>query len=127
MTRAAFLFYILATSLALIVIKLSTNAEALLTVHNGQLLVTVHPLIFLGIVLYGISFLLYTYLLAHFNLGFIVPVTTALVYIIVFTASFLFFKESFTTGKVIGIGFIIVGLLLLNSTKDTFRRKRAES
>jgi multidrug transporter EmrE-like cation transporter len=70
-----------------------------------------------GITLYGVSFMLYTFLISRYDLGYIIPLTTALVYIMIFTASFLLFKESFTLIKLLGIILILCGLALLNFKK----------
>jgi drug/metabolite transporter (DMT)-like permease len=67
-----------------------------------------------GILLYGISFILYLYLISKFQLGYIIPLTSAFVYIFIFVASFLIFNEAFTITKIIGICLIVAGLTFLN-------------
>lgn len=67
-----------------------------------------------GILLYGTSFVIYTYLISKYDLGYIIPLTTALVYIIIFTASYFIFKEVFTATKILGIALIVTGLVFLN-------------
>jgi multidrug transporter EmrE-like cation transporter len=57
------------------------------------------------------------YLLSKYDLGYIIPLTTALVYMIIFVASYLIFKETFTILKIVGITLIMVGLMLLNIKK----------
>ena len=109
--------YVIATSLALVVLKLGSKSGAPAQFTDGKLHVNITPYTIAGILLYGISFLIYMYLISKFDLGYIIPLTTALVYIIIFTASFFIFKESFTMIKIAGIGLIILGLVLLNVKK----------
>lgn len=103
--------------MALIVLKLGTKAGAPIQFLDGKLQLNINVYTVAGIALYGTSFLLYMYLLSKYELGYIIPLTTALVYILIFTASFLIFKEVFTITKMIGIAFILVGLAFLNFGK----------
>jgi small multidrug resistance pump len=111
------IIYILSTSSGLILLKLGSSSGAPFSIVDHALKLNLNPLNVLGILLYGISFLLYTYLLSKFDIGFIVPLTTAVVYVIIMTASFLLFKEVFTPLKVVAITLIVIGVILLNLHK----------
>lgn len=111
------LAYVAATSLGLILLKLSTTNGLPIAYINDKLVFNFNILSILGILLYGTSFLLYFYLISKFDLGYIIPLTTALVYVVIFLASFVIFKEAFTGFKILGIGLILVGLFFLNSSK----------
>lgn len=106
--------YILITSSALIVLKLGSKDGALAQIIDGKLHLNLGFYTLLGVFLYGLSFITYTYLLSKHDLGYIIPLTTALVYIVIFTASFIIFKETFTLVKVFGIVLILAGLAMLN-------------
>jgi small multidrug resistance pump len=106
--------YVLIASSALIALKLGSKDGAPIQVINSKLLLNFAPLAVTGIALYGLSFLLYTFLISRYDLGYIIPLTTALVYVIIFTASFVIFHEVFTMFKILGIVFIVLGLILLN-------------
>ena len=117
MSRIIISLYVIATSLALVVLKLGSKSGAPAQITEGKLSINITPYTVLGIFLYGISFLIYMYLISKFDLGYIIPLTTALVYILIFTASFIIFKEAFTTIKIIGILLIVLGLMFLNFKK----------
>lgn len=106
--------YVLITSSALISLKLGTSNGAPLSFINGKLHLNITPFSIIGILLYGLSFLLYMYLISKLDLGYIIPLTTGILYIIIFTASFFIFKETFTVLKLLGIVLILIGLLCLN-------------
>jgi drug/metabolite transporter (DMT)-like permease len=106
--------YVISTSLGLITLKLSTHGGLPIAFHEGILALNINTYTLIGVFLYGFSFLLYMYLLSKFNLGYIIPLTTALVYTVIFIASFIIFHEIFTMLKLLGIGFILSGLTLLN-------------
>lgn len=114
MSKLVIGLYVIITSLALVVLKLSSKAGAPVQFLENQLHFNINPLTVLGICLYGASFVLYTYLISKFDLGYIIPLTTACVYALIFVASFVIFKEQFTVLKIGGIIFILVGLTLLN-------------
>ena len=113
--KALITAYILTTSSALIVLKLGSSSGSLIQFTDNKLAFNLTLYSVLGIFLYGVSFLLYTYLISKYDLGYIIPLTTAFVYILIFTASAGIFKESFTTLKVIGIALILAGVVLLNT------------
>lgn len=113
------LIYVLTTAGGLILLKLGSKNHAIVEFISGR--PALHPTIenVAGIVLYATSFALYTFLIAKNDLGVIVPLTTGLVYILVFIASFTIFKEAFTPLKIVAIVLILGGVILLNmnSTK----------
>jgi len=111
------LAYAIATSLALIFLKLGSVSGAPASIINGHLHFNLSFYVISGILLYGISFLIYTYLVAKYDLGYIIPLATALVYVAIFIASFIIFKESFTLIKIIAIAFVLGGIILLNVSK----------
>ena len=114
MSRLIILFFVLVTSSALVLLKLGSKNNAFIEIISNKPSFNFSPLVISGIFLYGISFVLYTYLISKFDLGYIIPLTTALVYILIFIASFIIFKEQFSTVKILGIIFILVGLTFLN-------------
>lgn len=109
--------YVFFTSAGLIVIKLGTAPGQHILQLSDKLSIPFNLPIFAGIFLYGMSFVLYIYLISKFDLGYIIPLTTALVYILIFIASFIIFKEPFTMLKIAAIGLIVCGLVLLNLGK----------
>lgn len=109
--------YVLTTSLALIVLKLGTNAGPPLSIIENKINLNINIYTIGGVLLYGVSFITYLYLISKFDLGYIIPLTTAFVYIVIFTASYFIFKEVFTATKVAGITLIILGLVFLNLKK----------
>ncbi len=109
--------YILTTSFALIVLKLGTKLGMPVSYANGRLHFNINFYSVLGIFLYGLSFVTYVYLISKYDLGYIIPLAAAFVYIMIFIASALVFKEVFTTTKIVGIALILGGLIFLNLSK----------
>ncbi len=106
--------YVVTASLALILIKLGSSDGAPLSFEKQRIIFNLNPLIFMAGFLYIFSFMLYTYLISKYDLGYIIPLGTALVYILIFVSSFVIFNETFTVLKIAGISLIILGLILLN-------------
>ena len=106
--------YIVLTSSALIALKLGAKFGAPISFVNHKMIFNINPYVAGGIFLYGTSFLFYTYLLSRYDLGYIIPLTTAFVYVLIFFASFVIFKESFTLTKIVGIALVLCGIIFLN-------------
>jgi drug/metabolite transporter (DMT)-like permease len=109
--------YVLATSLALIFLKLGSGSGAPFAYTNNRFHFNLNWYISSAIILYGTSFLIYTYLISKYDLGYIIPLATAFVYVAIVTASYFIFHEIFTTAKILGIVLIVIGLVLLNLKK----------
>ena len=114
MQKVILALYVFATSSALVALKWGAKTGAPVQSVNNKLHFNLNFYVISGVILYGISFLLYTYLIAKYDLGYIVPLTTALVYILIFGASYFIFNEVFTAVKITGIALIVGGLILLN-------------
>lgn len=114
MTKLILPLYVAATSLGLIFLKLGTTDSLPISYVQNKLQFNLNFYAISGVILYVLSFLLYLYLISKNDLGYIIPLTTALVYIVIFIASAVVFKEVFTVTKVMGIALIVLGLILLN-------------
>lgn len=117
MSQLILALYALTTSFALIFLKLGSKDGAPVSVVDHKVVFNLGFFVIAGIILYGISFVIYTYLISKYDLGFIIPLATALVYIIIFVASFIIFNETFTLMKIIAILMIVTGAILLNLNK----------
>ncbi|HEU5187046.1 MAG TPA: hypothetical protein VFT87_00940, partial [Candidatus Saccharimonadales bacterium] len=109
--------YILSTTIGLVVLKLGTSSGLPISFEHGKLVFNLNLLVLTGLALYGISFFMYIYLISKNELGYIIPLAAAFVYLLIFVASFIVFKESFTATKITGIVLILAGLLFLNINK----------
>lgn len=114
MSKLIIALYVATTSLGLIILKLGTANGLPVSYIQNKLHFNLNPQVLAGIILYAVSFLLYLYLISKYELGYIIPLATALVYVVIFVASAVVFKEVFTTIKIMGIALIIVGIVLLN-------------
>lgn len=72
----------------------------------------------LGILCYGLSFILYILLLNKFELSFISPVTIGIVYVLLMVTAVVVFSEQFTLAKIIGCTLILAGIMLVLLTSN---------
>lgn len=117
MANIILILYALVSTAGLVLLKLGSTSGAPFEFINGKLSLNLSFIVVSGIVLYGLSFIIYTYLVSKNDLSYIIPVSTALVYIGIFLASFIIFKEAITAFKIVGIFLIIGGVILLNINK----------
>lgn len=107
--------YILFTTSGLLLMKLGGNSMLLsfkegITFKIGFLTLT-------GFLCYICSFLLWQRLLIMFDLSSIVPITTAIVQVIVVLIGVLIFKEQMNLVNVIGLILVVVGVILMSGKK----------
>lgn len=108
------LLYVIISSFSLILVKHSTyNKQPIVSVNEGVFRLNLSVALVVGIIMYLISFIIYIYLISKNDLGYIVPILTGLVYVIVFFASYFVFSELFSPIKIVGIFIIIVGVVIL--------------
>lgn len=114
LSNSLLIIYALTSTAGLVLLKFAGQSGPPISFIEGRVHFNLGLLAISGIFLYSVSFLLYTYLIAKNNLSYIIPVSTALVYIGIFLASFFVFKESLTALKITGILLILGGVILLN-------------
>lgn len=73
----------------------------------------INPYTVIGIILLGLSFVSYIFVLSRIQLSVAQPML-AMSYILVGVAAYFIFGEPFSTIKVVGIGVIIVGVFLVS-------------
>ena len=69
----------------------------------------------LGIILYGISTILWIYILRYVELSYAYPMLS-LGYVLVFVASYFLFNEPISTLRVVGLACILTGIILVSKS-----------
>lgn len=104
------ILYAVVANVGLVIMKIGTskiNSDSFL---NGILN---FPFI-TGFLMSVISFGLYIYLIAKLNLTYVIPMTSALSFLIIFFTSILILKEQISLLQGIGFFTILLGIILLN-------------
>jgi len=69
-----------------------------------------------GLFFYGISFVLYLYILTKFEVSYIYPIIMSIGLVLLLIFSVLLFGEAFTLKKVLGILIIAAGIIIITSS-----------
>ncbi|HVQ45027.1 MAG TPA: hypothetical protein VMT30_08805 [Candidatus Saccharimonadia bacterium] len=117
MSTLILVLYVLSTSLGLVVLKLGTTGGLPISLAENKLQFHFNIYSLSGLALYAVSFVLYLYLISKNDLGYIIPLATGLVYVVIFFASFVVLKEAFSATKILAIGLILMGVIILNVKK----------
>lgn len=104
-----FILYVICASSGLVLFKLGSLQTGGLNVFGIS--ITIKMII--GIICYGISFLLWLYIVSKINLTIAMPLSVALVNTLVIIESCLLLKEKLTITQAIGIFIIIVGVIVM--------------
>ncbi|MGJ0359261.1 hypothetical protein [Aliarcobacter cryaerophilus] len=94
-----YLFYTLISVLGLYLFKISTMGFNLLFI--------------LGIIFYGSGFLLWLFILKTNSLSIAFPIASSMLIIATQFVGFYFLQENFSFSKLVGITFIILGILII--------------
>lgn len=106
--------YLLLSTGGLILIKLGADSVSI-GVKQGILNSSISLTSILGLICYIGSFLIFTFVIVKkFDLTYIMPICTGISQIIVILSGLLIFKEHISNFGIIGIIFVILGVVLLN-------------
>jgi drug/metabolite transporter (DMT)-like permease len=100
-----------------VLFKLGTEKEFLVSIYNGIFSFKISFISLLGLVCYGCSFLMYMLLISKFDMTYIVPITTGITQVLTVILAVLIFKESLTISKIAGTALVIIGVVIINFKK----------
>jgi small multidrug resistance pump len=107
--------YLLLAAVGMVLIKSGHSAKSILTIPYLNVSLSVR--IILGILFYGMSFLVFTFYISRLNIGIAIPLLSGFGSVIMVIIGYLLFKEHITTGQFAGIGLIVVGTVLVGIFK----------
>lgn len=108
------LIYILFASFGQILFKLGTNKKFDFSFLNGNINIGLNINSIIGIVLYLVSFLLFTFILSKFDLTYILPILTGILCTFTFVLSIVVLGEKVNIIQIIGMVLIAVGIIFVN-------------
>lgn len=109
--------YICLTVTGVVLFKLGTQKEFIVSISAGVFNLKMSLLSIVGLLCYLCSFLMYMFLISQFDISYIVPVTTGIVQVATFVLAILIFKECVTVPKVVATVLILIGVVLMNIKK----------
>lgn len=111
-----FVLYVVLASSGLVLFKLGTINGSIIKVFGITIPFSWKMLI--GIICYGCSFLLWLYIVSHMNLTFAMPLSVAIVNMLVIVESCTFLKEKITITQGIGIFVVMLGIAIMTWGKQ---------
>lgn len=108
------IIYALISVTGLTLVKLGSCNPLSISVGTSGFSFGVGWMTLLGLLLYIVSFLIYMTLVARNSLTYLMPVATAIVYILTMLVSLIVLKEQITVSQWIGSGLILAGVILMN-------------
>ena len=110
----------------IVICALCANVVAQLILRKGMMNTEINSLSFsklieiasswyvwAGLFFYGISFMLYLYILTKFEVSYIYPIIMSIGFVLLLIFSVLLFGEAFTLKKVLGILIIAAGIIVI--------------
>ena len=109
-----------------VILALCANVVAQLVLRKGMMNMEINTFSFskllevvsslyvwAGLFFYGISFMLYLYILSKFEVSYIYPIIMSIGFVLLLIFSVLLFGEAFTLKKVLGILIIAIGIIVI--------------
>ncbi len=114
MEKILFVIYLVLSIGGMLLVKIGVSNPLSIQVKDSLLTVSAGFITILGLLLYIGSFLLWTKLVAMFDLSYFVPIATAITQVVVVVVAIFLFHETVTAFKICGICFAIVGIVLMS-------------
>lgn len=115
--------------IVIVICALCANVVAQLFLRKGMMNIEINSLslskllevlsslyVWMGLFFYGISFVLYLYILTKFEVSYIYPIIMSIGFVLLLIFSVLLFGEAFTLKKVLGILIIAAGIIIITSS-----------
>jgi len=106
-----FILYALCSSSGLIILKIAMNNKAPNSLNILDFFL--QPKFIIGFVLYAFGFVLWLMIISKFKLNIAFPIATSLFFITLTLGSYFILNEIFPTIHIVGIGFCLIGILLI--------------
>ena len=97
----------------LIFVKMGSTRKLHISFTSESFQLELNWLTLLGLLLYIASFIIYMTLISKNRLSYVVPLATAIVYILTLASAYFVFKEHLSLFQYIGCALIILGALLI--------------
>lgn len=114
---AQMLIYVVCSASGLVLMKFGMSNGFLLSISDGVLHLNASIITFAGVSLYLVSFLLSLVVMSKLSISFFYPLSAGLIYILVSVFGALLLKEKLDQKQVIGMAFILVGIIIMNFQK----------
>lgn len=108
------LVYVVFSAGGIVCFKLGSKQALEVSLTSSIFSITLSWISILGICLYVCSFLIYMGLVSKYDLSYLIPVISGAVYIVTLLAAIIIFKENIQFYQIIGILFVLVGMVLMN-------------
>lgn len=108
-----FIMYLFFTISGLILMKIGGN-DLSLNINSGKFQLSIGFVLIVAFFMYGVSFLIWSRIVAKNDLTYIMPISSAIINILSIISGILIFKESLSIVQIIGIIVTVIGIILIN-------------
>ena len=105
--------YLLFSILGITLVKMGGD-NVILNIAMAKIHFEMKLLTLLGLLSYGVSFILFMQIIPRYDLSYITPLTIGITQVAIILISYFVFKESLTLPRIVGIFAIVIGVFLIN-------------
>jgi len=114
MQVVVFVLYVVLSVVGVVLVKRGGENPLKLGVGEGRVALTFGYITLLGLLCYICSFLIYTSLIARYELNYIVPLSTGGIYLLTYAAAIGIFHEKTSAIRIIGSIVILAGIVMVS-------------
>ena len=108
--------YILFTTGGLVLMKMGNNAGTL-AIQDSTVNFSVNTISLIGLILYIVSFLMFTKIVTTYDLSYIYPMLAGIVQVLSLIAAIFILKESISWIGIVGVALVIIGIVVMNISR----------
>ena len=108
------LIYACLSAFGLVFLKMGAQNDFSFSFLNGAFNLQVNVRMLIGFILYLAAFVSSLIVMKYVDLNYFYPISVGLVYVLVCFSSYFMLHEKFSVHQLVGIGFIMVGVLFMN-------------
>ncbi len=107
--------YLLLSVVGMTFIKSGHDANSIISIPGTELSLSFRTII--GILFYGVSFLVFTFYVSRLNIGIVIPIVSGIFCLLITVIGVFVFKEKINIGQFAGIALIIAGTIIVGVFK----------
>ncbi len=105
-----FAIYVILSSSGMLLFKYGCNSDLLFSIGSFGMKFSINWIAVTGILCYGLSFILWLYIISQTKITVALPLSVGLINTVVYIASAIIFKENISFFQIIGVFLIVVGI-----------------
>lgn len=108
-----FTIYVFLSSSGMLLFKYGSNSDLIFSIGSIGMKFNISWISLIGILCYGLSFILWLYIISQSKLTIALPLSVGLINTVIYVASVIIFKENINLWQILGVFLIVIGIAFI--------------